>query len=165
MSRMSWTRPIGFAAVVVLAVVCGCAAPGGRRDRVVDGAEVETVARADIVAALQRQVDAWNRGDVERFMQEYWRDSNLTFLSGGHATFGWKATLERYHRRYPDRQSMGSLTFSELHINVLAPTAAVVWGRWHLDRTDPVGGLFTLVFRKRGAAWVITHDHTSVGDS
>jgi ketosteroid isomerase-like protein len=51
---------------------------------------------------------------------------------------------------------------SGLEITPLGDAAALVLGQWKLDRqNEPVGGNFTLVFRKINGRWVIVHDHTS----
>ncbi len=110
---------------------------------------------------LQTQAAAWNRGDVDAFMDHYWKSDDLTFSSGGKTTRGWQTTKNNYKRRYPTRDQMGHLTFDQLEVFPLADTAALLLGHWHLDRTNPVGGNFSLVFRKIDGAWVIAHDHTS----
>ena len=114
-----------------------------------------------IRAVLDRQALAWNRGDLEAFMAAYDRSPGLTFSSEGRVTRGWQPTLDGYHRRYPTREAMGRLTFSDLEIVALGPDAALVLGRWDLDRGEPVGGVFTLVMRRVAGRWVIIHDHTS----
>lgn len=117
---------------------------------------------ADIRAVLAAQTAAWNRGDIPGFMAGYWHSPQLRFASGGTITHGWQPTLERYQRRYPDSSAMGTLTFTLHEINVLAPDAAVVFGRWELARAqDRPWGLFTLVLRKTSAGWRVTADHTS----
>jgi beta-aspartyl-peptidase (threonine type) len=116
---------------------------------------------ADIRTVLDRQAAAWNAGDVETFMEGYWRSPQLTFSSGGQVTRGWRPTLERYKQRYPDRATMGRLTFSDLEITMLGRDAALVLGRWRLEREQPVGGNYTLILRRIGGRWVIVHDHTS----
>lgn len=116
---------------------------------------------------LYRQADAWNAGDLEAFMEPYWHSADLTFSAGGTVTRGWKHTLANYCRRYPTRADMGTLTFSHLEVTALGNDAALVLGRWHLNRDDPVGGAFSLVLRRiegtdtAGPRWVIIHDHTS----
>jgi beta-aspartyl-peptidase (threonine type) len=85
----------------------------------------------------------------------------LTISSSGRVTRGWVETLAGYRQRYPDRAAMGQLTFSDLEITPLGPSAALVLGRWALTRREPVGGTFSLVFRKLAGRWVIVHDHTS----
>lgn len=117
-----------------------------------------------IRSVLEDQAKAWNRGDVESFMDGYWKSPELMFVSGGTSTHGWQATLDRYHQRYPTRAAMGRLTFSELNVRELSRDAALVSGRWRLDRGEPVGGRFTLLYRKHDKRWVIVYDHTSVGN-
>jgi ketosteroid isomerase-like protein len=57
---------------------------------------------------------------------------------------------------------MGKLEFSDLEIRQLGPEAALVLGRWHLERqSDEVGGVFSLVFQRFPEGWRIIHDHTS----
>lgn len=114
-----------------------------------------------IPITLQQQSEAWNRGDVDGFMSAYWRSPDLTFASGGEVTRGFEDTLERYRRKYPTPEAMGRLTFSDLEIRRLGKDSAMVLGRWRLERTEPVGGLFTLVMQRMGDRWVIIHDHTS----
>jgi beta-aspartyl-peptidase (threonine type) len=117
--------------------------------------------RDGITRILERQADAWNRGDIDAFMDAYDRSPGLTFSSGGRVTRGWEPTLANYHRRYPNREAMGHLTFSQLEITTLGQDAALVLGRWKLHRAEPIGGVFTLVFRRHAGRWVIVHDHTS----
>lgn len=121
--------------------------------------------KAQIEQVLTTQADAWNRGDLDGFMAGYAKLPTLRFATGGTVTYGWQETLARYKQRYPDRAAMGSLTFSDLDVNVLAPDAALVFGRWRLknDQGEP-NGLFTLLFRKNEAGWRVVADHTSAAD-
>jgi len=116
----------------------------------------------EIRALLQAQSAAWNRGDLEGFMDAYERSDTLRFASGGNITYGWKGTLERYQQHYPDRATMGTLSFQIIDVAVLGADAAVVFGHWELARAkDRPSGLFTLVLRRTPAGWRITADHTS----
>jgi len=121
-------------------------------------------ADAGIRAVLDKQVEAWNRGDLEGFMAGYWNSPDLVFQSGATRTRGWQATLERYRQRYQaDGKEMGRLRFDELDVQLLSADAAFIRGRWHLtmkDGSEP-GGLFTLLARRIGGEWKIVHDHTS----
>jgi uncharacterized protein (TIGR02246 family) len=116
---------------------------------------------AEIRAVLDAQRDAWNRGDVERYMDGYSR-SDTVFISGDTVTRGWQTVLDRYKRVYDSKEKMGVLTFSDLETTVLSNDAAVVIGRWHLKRAnDEPHGRFSLVFRKTKQGWKIVQDHTS----
>ena len=146
-----------------LAIFCiGCQPP----ERTVPaGVPLETD-RLTIQRVLDDQVEAWNAGDIEQFMEGYWRSDSLRFASGGNERRGWNTTLERYLDTYPNRAAMGQLTFEDLDIRRLAPTWARVFGRYRLKRDEDLGdltGLFTLIFEKREGIWVIVHDHTSAG--
>ncbi len=115
-----------------------------------------------IEGVLSQQADAWNRGDLDGFMEHYWKSDELTFSSAGRTTRGWKTTKENYQRRYPTRERMGQLSFGASEVTSLGDSAALVLGRWNLQREPaPVGGNFSLVFRRIDGAWVIVHDHTS----
>jgi len=117
---------------------------------------------AAIHAVLQQQVEAWNRGDVEAFMDGYVATDSLRFASGGTVFTGWQATLDRYHRTYPDRAAMGRLTFDLYEVRMLSPRWAFVFGAYRLERAeDQPSGFFTLLFEKRSEGWRIVHDHTS----
>jgi uncharacterized protein (TIGR02246 family) len=117
-------------------------------------------------AAIRRVMDdqaaAWNRGDLEAFMQGYWRSDKLVFVSGDRVTRGWQQTLDNYKKNYATREKMGKLTFSDLEITVLSKDAAVVLGSWSLARqNDNPKGKFTLVWRKFRSGWRIVMDHSS----
>lgn len=118
--------------------------------------------KTDILAVMDTQTAAWNRGDVEEFMRGYWNSNELVFVSGDSVTRGWQTTLDRYKKNYNSREKMGALKFSDVEIDVLSKNAAVVLGSWSLARAgDNPKGKFTLLFRKFKDGWRIVHDHTS----
>jgi ketosteroid isomerase-like protein len=122
--------------------------------------EAKTIAA--IRAVLDAQRDAWNRGDIEGFMDGYERSEQTVFVSGDNVTHGWQTVLDRYKKNYNTREKMGTLTFSDLEITLPGKESAVVLGRWHLKRaSDEPHGRFTLIFRKTKQGWKIIHDHTS----
>lgn len=122
--------------------------------------------KTKIVQTLEAQDAAWNAGDIDGFMQTYWKSDKLRFASGGHVRRGWQATLDGYKKRYPDKAAMGQLSFTDLEIDVLSDDAALVFGRWELKRAnDNPGGLFTLLMRKLDGEWKIVSDHTSAGEN
>jgi ketosteroid isomerase-like protein len=125
---------------------------------------VRAAETAAILATLDAQAAAWNRGDLETFMAGYWRSPDLSRAAGSTPVRGWAEALRRYRSAYPERRDMGALTFSEIDIEILAPDAATVFGRWRLAQaSETPAGLFTLVLRKIDGRWLIVHDHTSSG--
>lgn len=137
------------------------------------GAHTPAADEKDIRAVLDAQVTAWNKGDLDGFMAGYWNDDNLTFISGGDITNGWKKTKERYEKRYKaDGKEMGKLTFSEIHVEAFSPNAAMLRGKFELTfekEADPkkktAKGRFTLILRKFPDGWKVTHDHTSAEEA
>jgi uncharacterized protein (TIGR02246 family) len=120
---------------------------------------------AEIRAVIQAQQEAWNRGDIEGFMNGYARSDSTIFVSGDDVTRGWQTVHDRYKTKYSDREKMGMLTFSNLEITPLGSDAAVVLGQWKLDRKqDQPHGRFTLIFRHSADGWRIVHDHTSAAE-
>jgi len=119
-------------------------------------------AASEIRKVMDAQVAAWNTGDIDGFMQGYWKSPKLLFVSGANVTRGWQPTIERYKKNYDSRAKMGTLTFSDLEVDVLSKDSATVLGSWALAREkDNPNGKFTLIFRKFKDGWKIVHDHTS----
>lgn len=116
----------------------------------------------DVLAVMTAQTAAWNDGNIDGFMQGYWRSDQLVFASGDQVTRGWQPTLDRYQRTYDTKAKMGELRFSDVSVNVLAKDIAVVLGSWSLKReNDNPKGKFTVIFRRLKEGWKIIHDHTS----
>jgi len=117
---------------------------------------------AEIRAVMARQVAAWNRGDIDGFMDGYARSGATEFVSGDKITRGWQTVRDRYRKKYDSREKMGRLAFSKVKVTPLGADAAIVLGRWQLVRqSDKPHGIFTLLFRRTPAGWRIVHDHTS----
>jgi len=115
-----------------------------------------------IKAVINAQRDAWNKGDIEGYMEGYDKSDNTVFVSGDNINRGWKTVLERYKKSYDSREKMGTLEFSDLEVTILSKDSAVVLGRWLLKRSnDEPHGRFTLIFKKTQSGWRIVHDHTS----
>jgi len=142
--------------IICLAVSCLVSAILGSTSLVAQSPQSE------IQAVLNAQQDAWNRGDIDAFMNGYWRSEKTVFVSGDEVTRGWQKVLDRYKKKYSDRAKMGTLTFSDLEITPLTNDSAVALGAWKLKRaTDEPHGRFTLIFRRLPEGWRIIHDHTS----
>jgi hypothetical protein len=116
----------------------------------------------EIRALLQKQTEAWNRGELEDFMEGYWKNDSLMFIGKSGITYGWQQTLDNYKRGYPDKTAMGQLTFTLIEIKRLSSKYYSVVGRWNLKRTiGDIGGHYTLLMKKINGVWVIISDHSS----
>ena len=119
----------------------------------------------EIRAVLKNAEAAWNRGDLVTFVSDYEDSSETTFVGNEVVHGGREAILGWYRRRYPNREAMGRLAFSEIEVRTLAPGVALANGKYELKRTAAGGGdaagRFTIILRKTPAGWKIIHDHSS----
>lgn len=118
--------------------------------------------RQAIVKLMNDQQTAWNKGDIDCFMQGYWKSDSLVFVGKSAPIYGWQSTIDRYKKAYPDKAAMGQLAFGIIKLQLLDGNNAFMLGSWHLTRgAGDVGGYFTLWFRKINGEWKIVCDHTS----
>jgi uncharacterized protein (TIGR02246 family) len=119
----------------------------------------------DIRAVLTHSEDAWNRGDLAAFASYYDDSPETTFVGREVVRGGVQAILGRYRKAYPTREAMGTLSFSNVNVRMLAADLALVTGEFHLERTAAGGGnalgRYTLILRRMSSGWKIIHDHTS----
>jgi ketosteroid isomerase-like protein len=118
----------------------------------------------NIVKVLIAQENAWNKGDLAAFASGYKNSPDTLFVT--HQVFrGFAGLLDEYKHDYPNKASMGTLSYSDLEVHPLDENFAVVVGKYHLDRTKKDGGnaegLFTLVFENTDNGWKIVVDHTT----
>ncbi len=115
---------------------------------------------AEIRSVLARQQEAWNAGNIEAFMEGYWKSDSLQFI-GSSIRHGWQQTLDGYKKGYPTREAMGTLQFDIWQVRPLTGEAWLVSGRYTLVRTaDQPTGPFTLIVQKKHGQWVVVYDHT-----
>jgi len=115
-----------------------------------------------IMSLLDKQVEAWNEGNLEKFMETYWKSDKLVFMGSRGPTYGWQATLDGYKKGYPDRKAMGHLKFKILELTKIDTKTVFVIGRFELTREiGDLAGHFTLIIQKIDGKWVIISDHSS----
>jgi ketosteroid isomerase-like protein len=117
---------------------------------------------AEIRAVLALQQEAWNRFDMDEFMEGYWHSDSLVFIGSRGVRTGWKATRDRYMSTYGSPELMGVLQFDILSVRPLGTDHCLLTGRYQLTRQgDSPSGFFTLIFARTAAGWKILYDHTS----
>ncbi len=114
-----------------------------------------------ILEVMSQQEQDWNNGDIDAFMQGYWQSDSLMFVGKNGIKYGWQTTLENYKKSYPDKSTMGKLSFTIEKLEVENQTAFML-GKWNITRDGGnIGGYFTLYWRKIDGKWLIVLDHTS----
>ena len=115
-----------------------------------------------ILNVLETQRTAWNKGNLEDFMQTYWKSDSLLFVGQSGPKYGWQTTLDNYRKSYPDRAAMGILSFDIKEVRFITKDDAFVLGAWHLKREkDAPNGYFTILLKKIDGQWKIVSDHSS----
>jgi uncharacterized protein (TIGR02246 family) len=118
----------------------------------------------DVVKVVTQQERAWNDGDLDAFARGYKNAPDVIFI-GEHVSKGFADMLNDYKKNYPNKDAMGTLTYSELEPRILDEHYAVLVGKYRLDRSKKLGGpaegFFSLVFEKTDKGWKIVVDHTS----
>ncbi|MBP7174180.1 MAG: nuclear transport factor 2 family protein [Cloacibacterium sp.] len=116
----------------------------------------------EILKNLSDSQTAWNNGDLEKFMEGYWKDDRLVFIGKSGKTYGWQKTLDNYKKSYPNKEKMGTLSFGDIEVQVINKEFAFVTGLWKLTRiSDELKGYYSLLFRKIKGKWLIVADHSS----
>ena len=111
---------------------------------------------------LDEQIKEWNKGNIEGFMQGYWRNDSLMFIGKSGINWGWQKTLDNYRKNYPDTIAMGKLSYDIILVKELSPEYYYVVGKWMLTRSiGNLGGHYNLLFRKINGQWLIIADHSS----
>ena len=114
-----------------------------------------------VKSLLHSQAEDWNKGDIEAFMQTYWKSDKLQFIGSKGVTYGWQATLDRYKKSYPDKAAMGKLRFEVINVEKRTKKMITLIGRFHLKREmGDLSGIFLLVWQKIKKKWVIVVDQT-----
>lgn len=115
-----------------------------------------------IRTVLAKQEKAWSDGNLDEYMNGYWKNDSLKFIGKSGIQYGWQKTTDNYKKSYPDKASMGTLKFNILTIDFLSSTSAYVIGKWDLTREKgDIGGYFSLLFKEIDKKWVIVCDHSS----
>ena len=118
--------------------------------------------KKEILKVMTEQQTAWNNGNIDGYMQGYWKNDSLLFIGSKGPTYGWQKTLDNYKKSYPNKEKMGILEFSDIQVKILGKKHAYVFGKWKLVRTnDSPNGIYTLIFEKFKDGWKIISDHTN----
>ncbi len=117
--------------------------------------------REEIKKVMKMQEEAWNNGDIKKFMEGYWKNDSLKFVGSKGITYGWQTTLDNYKKSYPDTTIMGKLHFDIDLIEKLGEDTYYLIGRYKLQREkDEPSGYFNLIWKNINGDWKIITDMT-----
>lgn len=129
--------------------------------------EIDDVDDSNVQVAVERMLaesaEAWNRGDLAGFMDDYLDSRNTTYIGGPGFVTGYDSIAARYAPYFEPGAARDSLRFEAVRVRRLAAVEALATARYILYRDDTItaSGPFTLVLRHTSGGWKIIHDHSS----
>lgn len=106
--------------------------------------------------------DAWNRHDLDGYLDAFWRSDALVVVVEGEAVHGWNLLSKAFHGGYPNPSEMGSLTLDRVQVQMLAVDLAEVldWDTVTFPKKKEFG-TSTIVMKKLPEGWRVVLMHTS----
>ena len=125
--------------------------------------EGDSDVQSAVVTMLSQSAEAWNRGELAGFMDDYLESENTTYIGGGGLLTGYESILARYAPLFEPGAERDSLRFEDIRVRRLAAVEAIATARWILFRAETTAGSgpFTLVLRHTSGGWKVIHDHSS----
>jgi uncharacterized protein (TIGR02246 family) len=129
--------------------------------------ETEDTDDSNVQVAVERMLaesaQAWNRGELAGFMDDYMESANTTYIGGAGFVAGYDSIEARYAPLFEPGAARDSLRFEAVRVRRLAAVDALATARYILYRGDTItaSGPFTLVLRHTSRGWKIIHDHSS----
>ncbi len=121
---------------------------------------------SEISKSFGEWTDAWNKGDIEGYLDGYSDIPSVRYVSGKKVTKG----KENIANLFRDRGARGRLTLVHFETDCISDLDAVCFGQYRLvecnnDGPDDEGktheGCFTVHVRKIEGSWKIISDHSS----
>ena len=113
----------------------------------------------EVYHTMQSQQDAWNEGNIDKFMQGYWKSDSLLFIGGSGVNHGYNTTLQNYKKSYPNKEAMGNLTYKNRSWTPISDDSALLIGSWRISENQH--GMYSLIWKRINGEWVIVADHSS----
>jgi uncharacterized protein (TIGR02246 family) len=116
----------------------------------------------EIYEQLNRMADAWNRHDIDGYLDGYWRSDDLVIVVEGENLRGWDLLSKAYHSGYPNLQEMGTITLDRVQIRLIAPDLgfALTWFTASFPKKKEFG-TDTVILKKLPEGWRVAISHSS----
>lgn len=158
---------IGRAGLLVIPALAACAAPAAAPP---PPAELPAHLAADLAAAtdgilitdaLLQLARAWDRRDLDAFMEVYADDA---ILVGSRGVLRGKAEIRQSYatRWFAPGRDPGRLSLGVSDVRTLGGEYALAIGHFVVATQggEPVSGMFTVTMRRTADGWLIVHDHS-----
>jgi uncharacterized protein (TIGR02246 family) len=114
-----------------------------------------------IIALFESSCAAWNRGDIDGYLAAYWHSDKVRWVSEGRVSYGFETIAATYKSRFNTVENLGKLEVTNLEIQLLGESDALVFGNWsQTTHTTTQHGVFTVHAKKINSEWLIVSDHS-----
>ena len=152
--RLTWIAFLGLITIAMLALAEPASAQSLRKTNPRIAAAIRGV--------IEAQRDAWNRGDIDGYLADYWHSDKVRWVSEGTVRYGFEAIASAYKTRFDSPDNMGKLEVANLEIQLLGESDALAFGTWiQTTHTARRHGVFTVHLKKIDGEWQIVSDHSS----
>jgi ketosteroid isomerase-like protein len=155
---------IQSAPVLLLVLICGCAAPAPAIGT------TDVALRDTLEARIAEAYDFGRPGAVERMNSLYPDTGRVLSASGGRILASGdsvRAGIATFWQNVGQNMRQARWVWGEVYVDRLGPDAAVLTGTWSIPHIAPTGhphtiqGAWTAVFRRMSGKWMIVAEHLS----
>src|ERR1700730_6426412 len=116
----------------------------------------------EIYDEVNRAVEAWNRHDLDGYLESFWRSDSLILVVEGETVRGWDLLSKALHTGYPNPSEMGNLTLDRVQVQMLSSdlALALTWDTVSFPKKKEFG-TSTIVMKKLPEGWRVAVMHTS----
>jgi uncharacterized protein (TIGR02246 family) len=116
----------------------------------------------EIYNQIMKMVDAWNRHDIDGYLDGFLHSDDIVMVVEGETVRGWDLLSKAFHIGYPNPQEMGSLTVERIQVQMLAPDLGFVLTSYTIYFPKKKQfGTDTLIMKETPEGWREMISHTS----
>jgi uncharacterized protein (TIGR02246 family) len=116
----------------------------------------------EIYDQLMHMADAWNRHDIDGYLDGFVHSDDLVVVVEGETVRGWDLLSRAYHSGYPNPQEMGTATIDRVQVQMLAPDLGFVLSSYTISFPKKKEfGTDTIIMKKVAAGWRELISHSS----
>jgi ketosteroid isomerase-like protein len=111
---------------------------------------------------IRQELDTWNKGDIEGYVELYAPVDSVRMLYNGGAVYG-KANILAFYQKYWPKEKMGQLRFTEVKLERLSSEYYFSSGYFHVKPDDggkEISGRFSGLMKKIKGKWYLYTDHS-----
>ena len=114
-----------------------------------------------ILKVIEDEVVAWNKGDIEAYVQFYTPDDSCRMIYREGITYGRENILAFYKKHWP-KERMGVLTLDQTTMEKVSDTYYFVTGRFTVvTNGQTIMGRYSSLMKKIKGKWYIYTDHSA----